>query len=104
MFEWIRNAYNGLIGWLRGLWDAFVAFLTDLPVVILDGALSAIAALIEAIPVPAFLQSGLGAYLSGIDPAVLYFLSRSGLTEGFALLGAGLTFRLLRKLFTLGQW
>lgn len=44
----------------------------------LQAALGAVASLVESIPAPAFLANGLGTYLNGIDPAVIYFLSRYG--------------------------
>lgn len=99
---------SALVAWLSeffiGLWGDFVEFLTYVPLVILAGFLGAIAALFEAIPVPAFLAGGLGPLMAGVDPGILYFLDRSGIAPALSLLGAGLSFRLLRKIFTLGQW
>lgn len=104
MFEWLQGAWNSLTDWLSGLWQAFSDFMSDLGILFLDGLLGAIASLVESIPSPDFLTIGLDTYLSGIDPAVLYFLSRSGLTEAFAILGTAVVFRLTRKALTLGRW
>lgn len=99
---------DALIAWFAetatNIWNAIVQFFTDLGVIILDGFLGAIASLIETIPVPAFIDGGMSAYLLAIDPGLLYFIGRSGLPQAFALLGAGLTFRLTRKIVTLGRW
>jgi hypothetical protein len=104
MSDFFNDLYTDLIGWFVSIFDAVLGFLTDLPLIVLDGFLSAIVAIIESIPAPQFIQNGLQFYLSGIDPSILYFLSISGLDTAFALLGSGLAFRLLRKLVTLGQW
>jgi len=104
MLQWLKNAWNGLLDWLQSLWDAFVSFLNDLGILILDAFLSSIAGLINLLPVPDFLGTGLQSFISGIDPSVLYFLSRSGFDAAIALIGTAVLFRLTRKLLTLGQW
>ncbi len=104
MFDWVQELWNGFVSWFQELWDSIVEFFTDLPLVILDSFLSAIAAVLEVIPVPDFLQTGLSGFLAGIDPSVLYFLDRSGFDSAIAILGTGVMFRLTRKLVTLGRW
>ncbi|MBQ0725492.1 MAG: DUF2523 domain-containing protein [Cycloclasticus sp.] len=104
MFDWFKDAYNDLIQWFKDIFNAVVDFFTELPIKILDGLLSAISSAINSIPVPDFLQNGLSTLINGIDPSVLYFLDQSNFPECLAILGAGLSFRLSRKLFTLGQW
>ena len=103
-FDWLNAKWDEIIGWLHQIWDSVVEFFTELPLLILDSALNAIASLIESIPVPDFLSSGLQSLLSAIDPSVLFFLSQSGFAAALAILGSGFSFRMLRKLFTLGQW
>ena len=106
---------DGLITWLadavKWLWDlvkdAFTALfdlLKDLAVWIFDGILTAVGAAIAAIPVPAFLSTGLQSLFAGLDGSVLYFLGPLRLTEGFAMIGAAVAFRLARKALTLFQW
>ena len=104
MFSWVQELWDGFVSWFSELWNSIVEFFTDLPLVILDSFLSAIAAVLEAIPVPDFLQTGLSGFLAGIDPSVLYFLDRSGFDSAIAILGTGVMFRLTRKLVTLGRW
>lgn len=104
MTEYFNGLYNNLIEWFVTIFQDFGEFMQDLFVWCLDTFLTGISALITAIPVPEFLTNGLSYYLTFIDPSILYFLERSGFAEGLALLGAGVTFRLLRKLITLGQW
>lgn len=98
-------AWDHLVALLKRIWDDFVEFLGDFFIGTMKLFLTAVSAIVNAIPVPSFLANGtLGDYLNGIDPAVLYFLSQSGMAAGMTLIGAGVTFRLTRKLFTLGQW
>lgn len=104
LIAYLQNMWNTFVAWVKGIWDDFMEWTQDFWIDILDEFLQGVAAVVSAIPAPAFLTRGLGGYLGGIDPAVLYFLSQSGLTDAFAILGAGLVFRLTRKLFTLGQW
>ena len=104
MIDWIKQAWADLIGWFKALFSALMDFLIDLPVTILEMFLDAILFLLNAIPVPAFIEGGLDSFMSAIGSDVLYFISMSGFDDAMALLGAGITFRLLRKLFTLGQW
>ena len=104
MFDWVASAYDDLITWMLEIFNAVIDFFVELPIKILDGVLDAIASIFNAIPVPDFLSNGLGVMINGIDPAVIYFLSKSGFVEALAILGVGISFRLTRKLFTLGQW
>ena len=104
MIEWIKNGFRTLFNWLLELWNSVVEFFKDVLLFVLDGFLSAVSAIVELIPVPQFIANGLGYYVENIDPSILYFLSQSGMADAAALLGAGLTFRLTRKIVTLGQW
>lgn len=88
----------------RGLWDDLTGFLLDLPLVILDSILGAIATLIEALPVPSFLNHSIGDVLAPTMPYIGYFMVESGIAQALSILAAGLAFRLTRKLITLGQW
>jgi len=105
MFDWVTDLWNGITAWMLEIWNSIVEFFTELPILILDGVLSSVATLIENIPVPEFLiNGGLQSYLVSIDPGVLYFLDRSGFDAAIAILGTGVTFRLTRKIMTLGRW
>lgn len=104
MFDWVADWFNDFKNWVSGIWDDFVEFLHDLPVDIFESLLDGIASVLESIPVPDFIQGGLGQLLAGIDPSILYFINRSGFAEALSLLGAGFAFRMVRKLVTLGQW
>lgn len=57
--------------------------------------------IVGAIPVPDFIVGGF--QWDGVQ-MILYFLDRSEFGVALAIVGAGYTFRLTRKLMTLGQW
>lgn len=77
----------------------------DVGVSVLEGILNALSGLITAIPAPSFLASAsLGSLLSGLPDYVRYFVGMLRLTDALAILLAGFTFRMLRKIVTLGQW
>jgi hypothetical protein len=104
MISWIKQAWADLTQWFIAIFNAVVDFFTDLPVLLLESFLDAILYLIQSIPVPDFLSNGMSAFMAGIPSDIFYFLSMSGFDNALAVLGAGVSFRLLRKLFTLGQW
>lgn len=106
--DWLSSKIDAALSWLGDLFASLVTalfqMLSDLAVAVLELFLNGVLAVVGALPVPTFLTGGLQNFMNGIDPAVLYFLSQSGFTTAMGLVGAGFTFRMLRKLFTLGQW
>lgn len=95
--EWLKELF-------QDMWFAFMQWFVDSVIYVVEVVGDLFASAIEAIPVPDFLTSGLGTLFANLDPAVLYFVGLFRIPEGMAILGAGVAFRLLRKLFTLGQW
>jgi hypothetical protein len=104
-----------LINYLTDTWREFVTFLQDILTALLrwfqDVFLTVFEFLIQGIVYvfgvlepPEFLTTGLGSAFSSLPDDLTFFLSQSGLAAGLAIYGAGVSFRLLRKLFTLGQW
>ena len=88
--------------WVKGIFAEFVQFLSDLPVMIMDGILSAVAAIFEALPAPDFLT---GSQLNTwIPDDIKYFLVMSSVPESLAIIGSGVSFYILRKIITLGKW
>ncbi len=104
VINWFKQAYDNLITWIDVITTDIVEMVKDVFLLVLDGILSAMGTLIASIPVPDFISNGLNPLFSGLDPAVLYFMSQSGFVPAVGLLGAGFGFRMLRKVFTLFQW
>lgn len=102
---WLDDITNWLSQLVRDVWEAFVTFVRDVVLHAIDIVLEGFSLLIEAIPVPGFLEGvSLGQYLGQLPGGVQWMLSTFRLPECFAILAAGVAFRLLRKLVTLGQW
>lgn len=95
---------NWLLGLIRSILTAIWDLVLDAAINIFDLVLTALATIIAAIPVPGFASAGLGPLLASIPADVWFFAGHFRLTECFAVLGAGATFRLTRKMITLFQW
>lgn len=96
--------------WLWSLVKAAVTqlfvLLSDVFNVLFDMVLGALAVVISALPSPSFMSqsNALGSLLSGLPSFTLYVIGQLHIPEAFAVVGAGVAFRLARKLATLGQW
>lgn len=108
MFDWlstkIDNLWKAFSAFFTGLWTDFYNFISDLPATILESILNAVTSIFAAIPAPSFLTSGVSVLFQSMPSSVSYFLVQTGFFHGLTIFGVGVTFRLLRKLFTLGQW
>ena len=105
MLEFLSQKLTDFKIWLLSLWTDFQEFISYLFIETTDLILSAFASIIEAIPVPSFIQNnGLQTAINAISPDILYFVSMSGLSNAMGILSAGLAFRMLRKFVTLFQW
>lgn len=94
--------------WLLALVKAFFLaiwdFFSDLFISILEMLLTAISALLMAIPVPSFMTTGIQDAFNQISPEVWFFANHFKFPACFAILGAAVLFRLTRKFLTLFQW
>lgn len=101
LFAWIARLFE----WFSGLFGDLLEFLLDFPLLILRGILDGVVYLLSLIPVPDFLTAySLQSLFSGLPNEVLWFVDFFGIPQGLLLLGGGVSFRLLRKAITLGQW
>lgn len=98
------DAFEALFKWLESLWTDFIEFVTYIPIELLDLLLTAISSLVTSIPVPDFASNGLSMVVGELPPTVRWAMDQSGFTEALVIIGAGVVFRMLRKIFTLGQW
>jgi hypothetical protein len=93
LYELVKSVFTAV-------WD----FVADAFINIFDLLLTAILAVLTAIPVPSFMSSGLSGAMGQISGDVWYFASHFRLGECLAILGAAVLFRLTRKALTLFQW
>lgn len=106
MDNWFSNITAWLLGLVQSIFAALLSFIHDAFVWLFDGILSAIAALIAAIPVPSFLASGVNvaSYFTGFPAFTFYVLDQLQIGACLAVISSGVLFRLTRKAFTLFQW
>lgn len=71
--------------WLEDVLQWLYDVLLFIPLKVWEGLLSGLASLIEAIPVPGFMQN-LGSYVAGIDPGIAFFLSSMNFGTGIAMI------------------
>lgn len=101
LFRWIGRFFEWWGGMLKDLFE----FLTDIPFFMFRGVMEGALYLVNAIPVPEFLtEYRLQVLFDGLPNTVTYFVSYFGVPQGLAILGLGVTARLIRKAVTLGQW
>ncbi|MDD5385513.1 MAG: hypothetical protein PHG89_11645 [Gallionella sp.] len=107
--DWLSTKLDNVLTWfasvLGSVFSALIDLLRDFVVFVLDSIFNVIVALFSALPVPSFMAANqLSTLFSVLPPTVIWLLSQTGVFEGFAVLGAGVAFNLLRKIVTLGQW
>jgi hypothetical protein len=95
---WLKDALAWLFAGFLGLVKGFLMAVVHM---VLDGFLY----LVSLIPVPDFLaHNSIGSMLGSAGPVIGWLGSSLDFGSAMALIAAGYAFRLLRKLFTLGQW
>jgi len=104
MIEKIINAWEEFVTWLTVVVTYLIEAIKDIGLFFLEGFLDALLAVVSLITPPDFLAAGLTALVASLDPSVTYLLGQTGFTEGLAMYSTAQTFRLYRKLFTLGIW
>lgn len=100
----LKDFTDWLLTLVTDVFTAVWQFVQDAFIQLLDLVVTGFATLIASIPVPQFLAGGLGAVFGALDPGVLYVISQCGIAAALGVIGAGYTFRLLRKFVTLFQW
>lgn len=104
MMDWIADTWQGFVDFLQEILVMILTFIRDLALTIFELIMDGVVYMFNSITPPEFLTNDLSTLTNALPTDILYFLNMSGLSAGLAIYGAGVTFRLLRKLFTLGQW
>lgn len=106
--QWLSDKIDAALSWfadsIAAVFSAVTGWLKDFVVWVLDALLSGVASLLESIPVPSFMQSGLTPLFSALPQPLVYLIVETGLVQALSIVGAGVMFYLTRKLLTLGQW
>lgn len=105
MNDWLLKLTDWILDTLTKTFDAFKDFLYDIFMWCVHLVFDAISSLISSIPVPDFLNSvSISSLINQLPSFALYVVSAMSIPQAFLILLSGVSFRLLRKLFTLGQW
>ncbi len=104
MIEFIKTTWEDFTTWLGEVFQSLFDFIKDVFLIVFELLLDGVVFVFNAITPPDFLATGMAGLFNVLHPDILYFLSMSGIDQGLAIFGAGVSFRLIRKLFTLGQW
>lgn len=105
MDEWLTKISGWFVDLVKSIFSTIVDLISDVVVWVLDLILGPIGDLITSLGTPSFMASySFGSLLSGLPPFALYIVNQCNLPAALAVIGAGVSFNLLRKLFTLGQW
>ena len=105
MDNWLTDITNWLISLVIAFFTALLNFVHDAAVWVFDGVVSAVCALIAAIPAPSFLGSySFIGLLNQLPAYPLYVLGQLEIGTALGIVLSGVVFRLARKLATLGQW
>lgn len=102
--SWLKQTYDEIIKWFEETFVLILGFFKDLFLNVFELIMDGLVNVFLLLEPPQLLTNGLDSAFSGLSNDLLYFLSQSGLAAGLAIYGSGVSFRLLRKLFTLGQW
>lgn len=104
MMDWLTDVFQGFVDWLHDLFLMLLNFLKDLFLFVFEMLMDGIVYMFTKFQPPVFLTNGVGTLFEAVPSDILYFLNMSAFSTGLAIFGAGVSFRMLRKLVTLGQW
>lgn len=93
-----------LLALLKQLFTDLWQFVVDLVLTLFEQLVNAFVFVVSHIPVPDFLTSGLGSMFGQLDSGVMFVVTQCGLPAALAVIGAGYSFRVVRKFVTLFQW
>lgn len=104
------------IGWLTDLtawlwrivtlvWQAFVDFMDDFYLTVLDKTLSVVLYALSLLPYPEFLQNySFGQLLAQAGSPVIWFAQMLQIPQALSVIATGMIFYVMRRLLTLGVW
>jgi hypothetical protein len=105
IMEWISKKIDAFGTWFVTLVSAAFHALSTWFWDILDGAISHVtgwlAFIVSGLKLPEIFQTPPTEH---IPSSIAFLLTQTGFNESMTILLAGITFRMLRKIFSLGQW
>lgn len=105
MDGWLEKISNFFKDLVIGTLLAILEVLKDILLWFVEGFLDGIAYVLGLIPAPTFLPGNwLGELIGQLPSFALYVVSNINFGTALLIIGAGFTFRMLRKVVTLFQW
>jgi len=102
---WMQDITDFIRRQVERVWDAVVKFFQDLVIYAIEKMLDLIALAFEQLPVPEFLQQyNLNMLLGNAGSTVGWFVQTFKIGECLTVIALGITFRITRKILTLGKW
>lgn len=102
--KWFQDVYQDMLDWFKDFGADIIIEIKDLSLDLFEAFMSGTVAAIGLIVPPEIVSTSLNTITNGMPPALLYFLSQTGLSQGFSIIGSAVMFRIARKIYTLGQW
>jgi len=104
LIAWLYQVINNLLQYLTDFVLFLISKLRDMALWLFSAFLDGLVYVVNLIPVPDFVTSGLQSVTSSLSPLILYALSHSGVATALSIIGAAYGIRLVRKFATLFQW
>lgn len=102
IIQWFRDLWQGFIDWLIDIAIIILTFFKDLALWLFEKFLDGVIFASSSIPVPDFLANGLTSLFAALPESITYFLSVSGFSEGLAIYGSAITWRMIKKTLVFG--
>lgn len=104
MLDWLSKKIDAILLWIVNFFLACIEFLKGVILDVFEKFLEGIRVVLSSIPIPDFLSHSMQQSFDGMGPLLLFLIGHSGVVPALSIIGAAYVFRLLRKIFTLGQW
>ncbi len=99
--------YDGVLSPVWSMFQSLISSIvdigSDLVLWAFCGVMEGMLFVAESIQFPDLINT-LQATIHGLDPVIAYLIYRSSIPESLLIIGGGMTFYVLRKFVTLGNW
>lgn len=102
--NWFIDVYDDFREFMQDLIKEVLAWFKDISLDIFELFLEGVIATLATLPIPDFISDGIDTLSNGLPAPVLWMLGQTGVSQGLAIFGAGVMFRMTRKAITLGRW
>lgn len=102
---WLSDLTQWLWQLVNAIWQAFVDFVDDLFVTVLEKSLAVVVYVLNLISVPDFMRDhSIGSLLGEAGDTILWLVHILRIDESLMVIGIGMSFYVMRRILTLGIW